>query len=116
MFMAEATTDEPSACLRRPSCTENDDIPSSSSAATDALQAFNSNENLQDSGGSVLPAAAGEPAPWGTHSVTVTLTVPPNSPVETPPSESVASPSPMASFYVTTPSPISTIDPSPLPP
>ena len=115
-FMANPTADELLAAISMLVPQENDDPLSSGSAATDALQAFNFDEYLQDFGGSVPPPAAGEPAPPGTHSVTVSLTVPHNSPVEPSPSESVASPSPMASFYATTPSPVSTVEPSPPPP
>ena len=119
-FMANPTADELMAAismLAPPQQQENDVLLSSSgSVATDALQAFNFDEYLQDFGASVPAPAAGGSTPPGTHSVTVTLTVPHNSPVETPPSESVASASPMVSFYATTPSPISAREPSPPPP
>ncbi|KAH9033707.1 hypothetical protein EDB83DRAFT_2417693, partial [Lactarius deliciosus] len=51
------------------------------------------------------PPAAGGSAPAG-HAY----------PVETPSSESLACPSPMPSFYATTPSPVSAVEPSPPPP
>ncbi|KAH9033713.1 hypothetical protein EDB83DRAFT_2417774 [Lactarius deliciosus] len=84
---------------------ENDDPLSSGSAATDPLQGFNFDEYLQDFGGSAPPPppTAGGSSPPGMHIVIVTLTVPHNSPVETPSSESLACPSPMPSFYATTP-------------
>jgi hypothetical protein len=88
---------------------------SSGSAPIDMLQTFNFDEYLQDFGASVPAPAVGGSAPPGMHSVTVTLSVPQNSPVESPPSESGASASPMASFYTTTPSPVSAIESSPPP-
>jgi hypothetical protein len=112
-FMSNPTADELLAAismLAPPQSQENDNLLPSGSAATDALQAFNFDEYLQDFGGSM--PAAGEPAP---RSVTVTLTVPHNSPVEMTPSESIASPSPLPSFYAATPSPVSATDPSPPP-
>ncbi|KAH9023538.1 hypothetical protein EDB83DRAFT_2527280 [Lactarius deliciosus] len=69
---------------------ENDDLLSSGSAATDALQAFKFDN------------------------VTTTLSALHNSPVETPSSESLASSSPMPSFYATTPSPITAVELCPL--
>jgi hypothetical protein len=90
----------------------NDDLLPSGSAATDALQAFNFDEYCRT--GSSVPAA-GKSAPPGTRSVTVTLTVPHTSPVEMTPSESIASPSPLSSFYAAIPSPVSATDPSPPP-
>ena len=118
-FMANPTADELLAAismLAPPQPQENDNVLSSGSAAADAFQAFNFDEYLQDFGSQVPLPAAGEPAPPGTRSVTVTLTVPHNSPVETPSSESVASPSPQPSFYAATPSPVSAVGPSPPPP
>ncbi|KAI9437495.1 hypothetical protein H4582DRAFT_1954870 [Lactarius indigo] len=117
-FMANPIADELLAAINMLMPQRNDDPLSYNSMATDAaLQAFNFDEYLQDFGGSVPPPppTSGEPTPPGTHSVTVTLTVPHNSPVETPSSESVASPNPMPSFYATTPSPILAVEPS-LPP
>lgn len=120
-FMTNPTADELLAAVNMlapppPPPQEDDDLLSSSGfAGIDALQAFNFDEYLQDFGASVPAPAAGESAPPGTRSVTVTLTVPHNSPVESPPSESVASASPMASFYATTPSPVSAMEPSPPP-
>ncbi|KAH9014844.1 hypothetical protein EDB85DRAFT_2028627 [Lactarius pseudohatsudake] len=116
-FMANPTADELLATISMLSPQENDDLLSSGSAATDPLQGFNFDEYLQDFGGSAPPPppAAGGSAPPGMHSVTVTLTVPHNSPVETSSSESLASPSPMPSFYATTPSPVSAVEPSPPP-
>ncbi|KAH9170899.1 hypothetical protein EDB89DRAFT_1974888 [Lactarius sanguifluus] len=117
-FMANPTADELLAAISMLTPQE-DDVPlSSGSAATDPLQGFNFDEYLQDFGGSAPPPppAAGGSAPPGMHSVTVTLTVPHNSTVETPSSESLACPSPMPSFYATTPSPVSAVEPSPPPP
>ncbi|KAI9429968.1 hypothetical protein H4582DRAFT_2021000 [Lactarius indigo] len=115
--MANPTADELLAAINMLMPQGNDEPLSSSSMATDALQAFNFDEYLQDFGGSALPPppTSGEPTPPGTHSVTVTLTVPHNSPVETPSSESVATPSLMPLFYATIPSPISAVEPSPPP-
>ncbi|KAI9455274.1 hypothetical protein BJY52DRAFT_657794 [Lactarius psammicola] len=112
-FMANPTADELLAAISTLAPQVNDNPLSSGSAATYALQAFDFDEYLQDFGGSVPPPAAGELAPPGTYSVTVSLTVPHNSTVE--PSESVASASPLPSFYATTPSPVSTVEPSPPP-
>ncbi|KAH9003235.1 hypothetical protein EDB83DRAFT_2468309, partial [Lactarius deliciosus] len=117
-FMANPTADELLAAISMLTSQENDDPLSSGSAATDPLQGFNFDEYLQDFGGSAPPPppAAGGSAPPGMHSVIVTLAVPHNSPVETPSSESLACPSPMPSFYATTPSPVSAVEPSPPPP
>jgi hypothetical protein len=96
---------------------ETDELLSSSSGSAhiDVLQAFNFDEYLQDFGASVPAPVVGDSVPPGMRSVTVTLSVPQNSPVESPPSESGASASPMASFYTTTPSPVSAIEQSPPP-
>ncbi|KAH9033718.1 hypothetical protein EDB83DRAFT_2417842, partial [Lactarius deliciosus] len=94
-FIANPTADELLSAMSMLSPQENDDPLSSGSATTDALQVFNFDEYLQNFGGSALlaPPASGEPAPPGTHSV----------PVETPSLESLVIPSPMPSFYATTP-------------
>ncbi|KAH9170911.1 hypothetical protein EDB89DRAFT_1974998, partial [Lactarius sanguifluus] len=65
-FVASPTADELLAAvsmLAPPQLQENDDLPSSGSAVTDALQAFISGEYLQDFGGSIPSPAAGDPAP-----------------------------------------------------
>ncbi|KAH9017549.1 hypothetical protein EDB84DRAFT_1442747 [Lactarius hengduanensis] len=68
-FMANPTADELLAAISMLSPQENDDPLSSGSTATDALQAFNFDEYLQDFGGSAPPPppTSGEPAPPGTH-------------------------------------------------
>ena len=119
-FMANPTEDELLAAismLAQPQQQETNELlsSSSSSAPIDVLQAFNFDEYLQDFGAAVPAPVIGGSAPPGTRSVTVSLTIPQNSPVESPPSESGASASPMASFYTTTPSPVSAIEPSPPP-
>ena len=117
-FTANPTADELLAAitmLAPPQLQENNDLLSPGSAAIDALQAFNFDEYLQVFGSFVPPPVAGEPAASGTRSVTVTLTVPHNSPVETSSSESIESPSPLPSFYAATPSPVSATEPSPPP-
>ncbi|KAH8989852.1 hypothetical protein EDB83DRAFT_2325516 [Lactarius deliciosus] len=65
-FVASPTADELLAVvsmLAPPQLQENDDLLSSGSAATDALQAFISGEYLWDIGGSVPSLAVGGPAP-----------------------------------------------------
>jgi len=113
-FMGGPTADELLAAinlLAPPEAQENDALvlAGSSATSTDPLQSsFNFDEYIQDLNSSVLPL--GE----GAHSVTVTLSVPRNSP---PSSSSESAPSPMPSFYATTPSPVSSsIEPSPPPP
>ncbi|KAF8268179.1 hypothetical protein EI94DRAFT_1209664 [Lactarius quietus] len=119
-FMTNPTADELLAAismLAPQQQQENEDLLSpSGSAPTDVLQTFNFDEYLQDFGVSVPAPVMGESAPPGMRSVTVTLSVPHNSPVESPPSESSASESPMVSFYATTPSPVSATESSPPPP
>ncbi|KAH9003230.1 hypothetical protein EDB83DRAFT_2682423 [Lactarius deliciosus] len=61
-FVASPTADELLAVvsvLAPPQLQEDDDLLSSGSAVTDALQAFVSGEYLQDFGGSVPPPADG---------------------------------------------------------
>jgi hypothetical protein len=118
-FMTNPTTDELLAVvsmLAPPQQQESDDLLSSSGfAGTDALQAFNFDEYLQDFGASIPAPTTSNSTPPGMCSVTVTSTVPHNSLVESPPSESVASTSPMALLYATTPLPVSAMEPSLLP-
>ena len=109
-FMAIPTADELLAAitmLRPPQPQENSDLLSPGSAAIDALRAFNFDEYLQDFDSFVPLPLAGGPAASGTRSVTVTLIVPHNNPVETPSSERTESPSLLPSFYAATPSPVS---------